>query len=201
MTKNHVCHTPYLRTHTSYDCHFWYTFVKWYLSPFFLLFQILIFWVCRGVNGKRFRVATRPRKPWKLKNLLWKTLKNYFAVVFFLNFLLLISEKTKTRKKGQLRYRCNRLFMTTMFQSYPVVFKWIVILWSGIHLVLYSSPWLLFWFVADGIMRSTLRTVFCSLCYTFLCMMFFCTGYLTLACCIAYGILCIGYLTNIVFCC
>ena len=26
--KNSVCHTPYSRKHTSYDCGFWYTFVK-----------------------------------------------------------------------------------------------------------------------------------------------------------------------------
>ena len=62
------------------------------------------------------------------RNLQWKTLKNYFAVVFFLNLLLLISERTKTRKKGQLRCRYNRLFMTTMFQLYVVVFKCIIIL-------------------------------------------------------------------------
>ena len=28
MTKNYVRHAPYLRNHTSYDCHFWYTCVK-----------------------------------------------------------------------------------------------------------------------------------------------------------------------------
>ena len=27
--KIFVCCTPYLRNHTSYDCHLWYTFVKW----------------------------------------------------------------------------------------------------------------------------------------------------------------------------
>ena len=29
MTKNAVCHTSYIRNHTSYDCHLWYTCVKW----------------------------------------------------------------------------------------------------------------------------------------------------------------------------
>ena len=29
MTKNYVHHAPYLRNHTSYDCHLWYTCVKW----------------------------------------------------------------------------------------------------------------------------------------------------------------------------
>ena len=27
--KRSACYTPYLRNHTSYDCHLWYTFVKW----------------------------------------------------------------------------------------------------------------------------------------------------------------------------
>ena len=29
MTKNSVHYTQYLRNHTSYDCHLWYTCVKW----------------------------------------------------------------------------------------------------------------------------------------------------------------------------
>ena len=29
MTKNSVSCSPYLRSNTSYDCHLWYTFVKW----------------------------------------------------------------------------------------------------------------------------------------------------------------------------
>ena len=49
MTKNSVCCTPYLRNCTSYDCHLWYTFVKWsYPQVFFHFFKILIFWVHRG---------------------------------------------------------------------------------------------------------------------------------------------------------
>ena len=40
MTKNFVCHTPYFKQHTSYDCCFWYTCVKWWhLQGLFLLFQ------------------------------------------------------------------------------------------------------------------------------------------------------------------
>ena len=30
-----LCHTPFLRNHTSYDHHLWYTSVKWYLQAFF----------------------------------------------------------------------------------------------------------------------------------------------------------------------
>ena len=40
MTKIFVCLTPYLRNHTSYDCGFWYTCVKWwYLQQVFPFFQ------------------------------------------------------------------------------------------------------------------------------------------------------------------
>ena len=28
--KAYACHIPYLRKHASYDCQFWYTFVKWW---------------------------------------------------------------------------------------------------------------------------------------------------------------------------
>ena len=30
IAKNHVCHTSYPRKHTSYDCDFCYTFVRWW---------------------------------------------------------------------------------------------------------------------------------------------------------------------------
>ena len=34
MMKNFVCYTPYVRKHTSYDCDFWCTYVKWWhLQP------------------------------------------------------------------------------------------------------------------------------------------------------------------------
>ena len=45
MTKNYVCHIPYLRKHTSYDCDFWYTCVKWWhLQKLFSFF--FLFWFC-----------------------------------------------------------------------------------------------------------------------------------------------------------
>ena len=50
--KNSLWCTSYLRNHISYDCHLWYTFVKWwYLQVFFFFFhffKILILWVVRG---------------------------------------------------------------------------------------------------------------------------------------------------------
>ena len=60
MTKKCVCHTPYLRKHTSYDCGFWYTCFKWwYLQMFSSLFQNFDFQVVRGCkkakNGPSFQ--------------------------------------------------------------------------------------------------------------------------------------------------
>ena len=49
--KNSVCCTPYLKNHTSFDYHLWYTFVKWwYLQVFFFFsfFKVFIFWDHQG---------------------------------------------------------------------------------------------------------------------------------------------------------
>ena len=55
MAKNSVCRTRYLRNHTLYDCHLWYTCVKWYYPHAFLqFFKILIFRVVRGVKGQKW---------------------------------------------------------------------------------------------------------------------------------------------------
>ena len=52
MTKNVVCCTPYLRSHT-YDCDFWYTCVKWwYLQQIFSFFKILILGFLGGKRAK-----------------------------------------------------------------------------------------------------------------------------------------------------
>ena len=55
MTKHFVCCSSYLRNHTSYDCHLWYTCVKWwYLKVvFFHFFKILIFWVVSVVKEQK----------------------------------------------------------------------------------------------------------------------------------------------------
>ena len=52
MTKNTVCCAPYLKNHTSYDCHLWYTFV---ISPgvFLNFLKIFIFGVVSGVEGHK----------------------------------------------------------------------------------------------------------------------------------------------------
>ena len=52
--KKYVCHTPYLRKHTSYDYDFCYTSVKWWhLQMVCSFFQILIFCVVRGVKSQK----------------------------------------------------------------------------------------------------------------------------------------------------
>ena len=48
MTKKIVHCTPYLRNHTSYDCHFWY-----HCQVCFHFFKILILWVHREVKGQK----------------------------------------------------------------------------------------------------------------------------------------------------
>ena len=58
--KKIVYIAPYLRNHTSYDCHLWYTSVKWYLQRvFFHFFKILIFqvvsWVKEQQNGPKWQ--------------------------------------------------------------------------------------------------------------------------------------------------
>ena len=53
MTKNSVCYASYLRNHTLYDYHLWYTFVKWYLQAFLLFFQNFYFLGCYGVKNAK----------------------------------------------------------------------------------------------------------------------------------------------------
>ena len=50
MTKHFVCCTPYLRIHTSYDCHLWYTGLKLYLQEIISFFQSFYFPGCQGVK-------------------------------------------------------------------------------------------------------------------------------------------------------
>ena len=61
MTKNYVCHTPYLRNHISYDIiyHLWCKCVKWYYLKVF--FSMLKFWfsrLSRGRKGKKWPKMT-----------------------------------------------------------------------------------------------------------------------------------------------
>ena len=54
ITKNSVCLTLYLRSCTSYDCGFWYTYFEWlYLQQYFHFFQNSVFlWVLGGKRAK-----------------------------------------------------------------------------------------------------------------------------------------------------
>ena len=54
MGKNLVCGAPYLRNHTSYDCHFWYRSVKQYILAYFSFFQNFDL---SGYFGKRAKIA------------------------------------------------------------------------------------------------------------------------------------------------
>ena len=48
-----LCRALYLRNHTSYDLHLWYTWVKGYVQGFLQFLQILIFEVISGVKGQK----------------------------------------------------------------------------------------------------------------------------------------------------
>ena len=50
-----VCHASYLRNHTLYDRHLWYTKCKMIMSPRFSFpfFKILIFWVVKRVKEQK----------------------------------------------------------------------------------------------------------------------------------------------------
>ena len=61
MTKNSVRQTPYPRNHTSYDCHLWYTCVKWYLHDFFSFFQNFDFLGGRAKKGGKGRAKNAPK--------------------------------------------------------------------------------------------------------------------------------------------
>ena len=82
MTKNFVCRTPYPCNHLPYDCHLWYTCVKWYLQAVFVgFFRILILWVVKG------RGRARNGLKWKSYLLLSKSQEPY---IIWLSFMLCI---------------------------------------------------------------------------------------------------------------
>ena len=53
MAQNNKKSCSYLRNCTLYDCHLWYTCVKWYLQEFFQIFKILVFCVVFGLPKKK----------------------------------------------------------------------------------------------------------------------------------------------------
>ena len=80
MTKTFFCLTPYLRNHTSYDCNFWCTCVKWYLQQLFSFFKVLIFGVFKGIKGKKWP---------KIRN--WKIIRISGTVDHIIKILIMIS--------------------------------------------------------------------------------------------------------------
>ena len=62
MTKNSVCHAPYLRNHTSYDCHLCWKCVNWWYLQVFFFFSMLKYWfsrLSRGWMGKKWPKMTK----------------------------------------------------------------------------------------------------------------------------------------------
>ena len=106
MTKKSVCHTSYLINHTSYNCHLWYTSVKWqYLQAFFHFLKILIFRVVKRAKeqktvgwwkGKKWSKMTKNSVLYTsyLRNHasydchLWYTCKFIISPGYFFNFFL-----------------------------------------------------------------------------------------------------------------
>ena len=69
MTKNSVCLTPYLRNHTSYDCDFWYTCVKWlYFQQIISFFNILIFENFRWIKRQKMTLTLSQRRSISYRN-------------------------------------------------------------------------------------------------------------------------------------
>ena len=125
MTKNSVCHAPYLRNHTLHDFRLWYTSVKgWYLQVFFFccccffhFFKVLIFQVFIWVKGQK-KLAPKEKKFCLLRSMsqeacivwLWylvhtckmmTSLDAFFIFSKFLFFRFLIVRGVKGQKMAQ----------------------------------------------------------------------------------------------------
>ena len=89
--KNYLCCNLYLSKHTSYDCAFCCTSLKWWhLQMFFHFFQILFFQVVRGGEGVK-RAKNGPKWQKNLSNSISQKL--YLIWLWFLVhiFKMLIS--------------------------------------------------------------------------------------------------------------
>ena len=83
-----ICHAPYLRNHTSYDCHFWYTCVKWCkvcVKPPGLFFFIFFNFDFSGCS----RVKEQKNSP-KWQKILSVTLHISSTIDHILAFMVLI---------------------------------------------------------------------------------------------------------------
>ena len=87
MTNNYVCHIPYLRKHASYDCEFWYTYVKGDISRcFFHCFKILIFPVVRGGGGIKAKNGPKWQETPSLLLHISSNFFHFFKILIFLVF-------------------------------------------------------------------------------------------------------------------
>ena len=84
--KHSIWCTSYLRNHISYNCHLWYTCVKWwYCQVFFSFFKILILWVVVGGGGGGFKRAKNGPK-WEKIVFRAPYLKNHTSCDFHLGY-------------------------------------------------------------------------------------------------------------------
>ena len=114
MTKIFVCCTPYLMKHTSYDCDFWYTFVKWWhLQVVFSFFQNFDFLGCYG--GKKAKNALKWQKIlshsvsqqsyiiwlWFLVHMCKMVISPAFSFFFFCHFFKILFFQVFNGLEGQ----------------------------------------------------------------------------------------------------
>ena len=95
-----ICFTSYLRNCTSYDCGFWYTYVKWYLWQIFSLFQKSDFFLVFQISS----INTK-RKFWGVPHL------PHICVFFFVKLWLLLSQNITcilVRQVISLKYSVQR---------------------------------------------------------------------------------------------
>ena len=124
MTKNYVCRAPYLKNHTSYDFHLWYTCVKY--GQFFHFFKILIFWIVRGVKGQKTvqndkklclsgSISQEPYIIWssfvvcKCKLIISSGVFFIFSKLWF--FRLLVGSKAKKWTKMTKNFVCRAIYL------------------------------------------------------------------------------------------
>ena len=97
--NNYMCHLPNLRSSTVYDHDFWYTCVKWWISPgvfsFFWNFHFFDCYGCKAKNSPKLKITITSHMPY-LRNskaydydfwytcVKWWYLQGFFSV--FLKF-------------------------------------------------------------------------------------------------------------------
>ena len=87
MTKKIVCCALYLRKHISYDCHLWYTCVKWWYLQIFLLF----FWNFdfQGyLRGKRAKIGPKWEKILSVVLYISGTIHMIFIYVTYVQMII-----------------------------------------------------------------------------------------------------------------